>query len=202
MGEYNITETVRFRYHFCQQAKISLQTTVCNITLPAEKAAAEKAAAEKAAAEKAAAEKAAAEKAAAEKAAADKKNPKKSLKIGAKYRKYAVNDWDPSFEGEELQVITLSFSAGEMGMGVSTYTLSSEFADPNYTIVYGGKTWYELGGKGGGGTYTLSDTTITVDGGGKATFTMTTDGKLVVASNNGFFSSADKVAVGNTFSIG
>ena len=87
-------------------------------------------------------------------------------------------------------------------MGVSTYTLSSEFADPNYTIVYGGKTWYELGGKGGGGTYTLSDTTITVDGGGKATFTMTTDGKLVVASNNGFFSSADKVAVGNTFSIG
>ena len=36
-GEYNITETARFQYHFCLQAKISLQTIVCNSTLPAEK---------------------------------------------------------------------------------------------------------------------------------------------------------------------
>ena len=36
-GEYNITETARFQYHFCCQAKISLQKIVCNITLPAEK---------------------------------------------------------------------------------------------------------------------------------------------------------------------
>ncbi|MBQ1928855.1 MAG: hypothetical protein II366_03755, partial [Clostridia bacterium] len=25
-GEYNITETARFQYHFCRKAKISLQT--------------------------------------------------------------------------------------------------------------------------------------------------------------------------------
>ena len=31
-GEYNITQTERFSYHFCLLAKISLQTTVCNIT--------------------------------------------------------------------------------------------------------------------------------------------------------------------------
>ena len=36
-GEYNITETARFQYHFCLLAKISLQTIVCNITQPVEK---------------------------------------------------------------------------------------------------------------------------------------------------------------------
>ena len=36
-GEYNITKTDRFSYHFCRKAKISLQTIVCNITLPTEK---------------------------------------------------------------------------------------------------------------------------------------------------------------------
>lgn len=170
----------------------------------ADKAAADKAAADKAAADKAAADKAAADKAAAEKAAKEKelKNPKKNLKMSVKYRKYLVKDWDPEFEGDELQVVTMSFANGEMGLGISTYTLNTEFSDPNYTIVYGGKTWYELGGRGGGGIYTLTDEAINLDdtGGGTATLTMTTDGKLVVASNNGFFSDGE-AKVGDVFAI-
>ena len=169
-----------------------------------DKAAADKAAADKAAADKAAADKAAADKAAAEKAAKEKelKNPKKNLKMSVKYRKYEVKDWDPGFEGDELQVVTMSFANGEMGLGISTYTLDTEFADPNYTIVYGGKTWYELGGRGGGGIYTLTDEAINLDdtGSGTATLTMTTDGKLIVASNNGFFSDGD-AKVGDVFAI-
>ena len=176
----------------------------------ADKAAADKAAADKAAADKAAADKAAADKAAADKAAADKaakekelKNPKKNLKLNTSYKKFALQDFDPEFEGDELEVLSMSFGASEMGYGISTYVLNPQFGDPNHTVVYDGKTWYELGGRGGGGVYTLTDEAIILDdtGGGTATLKMTTDGKLVVASNNGFFSEREAKA-GDTFVIG
>ncbi len=175
----------------------------------ADKAAADKAAADKAAADKAAADKAAADKAAADKAAADKaakekelKNPKKNLKLNTSYKNYKVMDYEKEFTGNELVVVSMSFAGGELGYSHTTWSKTNTFGEGAETIVYNGETWYEFGGRGGGGVYTLTDEAIILDdtGGGTATLTMTTDGKLVVASNNGFFSDSEAKA-GDVFAI-
>lgn len=166
--------------------------------------AADKAAADKAAADKAAADKAAADKAAADKAAKEKelKNPKKNLKLNTSYKNYKVMDYEKEFTGNELVVVSMSFAGGELGYSHTTWSKTNTFGEGAETIVYNGETWYEFGGRGGGGVYTLTDEAIILDdtGGGTATLTMTTDGKLVVASNNGFFSDSEAKA-GDVFAI-
>lgn len=138
--------------------------------IAADKAAEEKAAAEKAAAEKAAAEKAAAEKAAAEK---EKKNPIKNLKKGVEYCIHKPQD---EFI---LTGLFITFKAdGRYSYAQVPYT--QDDYGQGESVVYNGKTYYEAGGGGGAGAYTLTDERITMTEGLELVLTMTTDGKLVV----------------------
>ena len=146
-----------------------------------DKAAADKAAADKAAADKAAADKAAADKAAADKAAAekDKKNPLKSLKKNVEYLIYKPNP-----DGQSLTCFALRFhDYNEYSYGDALYTLNYNDAA---STVYNGKTYYlTMGGSGGEGKYSLTDTRITLIE-DEMTFTMTVDGKIVVEKTNSY----------------
>lgn len=139
--------------------------------IAAEKAEADRLAAEKAEADRLAAEKAEADRIAAEKA---KKNPKNNLKKDTEYRIL--------FPGEDVVLLTgfhIEFKAdGTYSYAMVPY-LADEFGEGNY-IIHNGIKYFEAGGGGGAGDYTLTDERIIMTGGLELTLTMTADGKLVV----------------------
>ncbi len=141
------------------------------LTETAQKELDDKIAAEKAEADRLAAEKAEADRIAAEKA---KKNPKKNLKKDAEYRIL--------FPGEDVVLLTgfhIEFKAdGTYSYAMVPY-LADEFGEGNY-IIHNGIKYFEAGGGGGAGDYTLTDERIIMTGGLELTLTMTADGKLVV----------------------
>lgn len=79
-------------------------------------------------------------------------NPQTALKNNAKYRCYI-----PRGDGM-LDVISLTLKKDEMSYSLSYYTFQSDEPDWQYnvTVKYNGKTWYEAGGKGGGGVMSLT----------------------------------------------
>ncbi len=122
----------------------------------------------------------------------DKKNPIKNLKKGVEY-----GIIKPGETEEMLTGLFIKFKDnGEYSYGKAPYILD-EYGEGE-SIVYNGKTYYLAGGGGGGGTYTMTDEKITMSGAYDMEFTMTADGKLVVAKAD---STSDFFVVGDLLTI-
>ena len=118
------------------------------------------------------------------------KNPIKNLKTDVKYSLVKPGEDEMLLTGVHITFA----SDGTYKYAMVPY-LCDEFGEGEY-IIYNEKKYYVAGGGGGAGTYTMTETTITMAGAYDMELSMTAQGELVVDkvdSSSDFFVLGDKL---------